>query len=216
MKKTLLINFILLFVVFAQAQVKPKVAAQPAKPSKQVTINYIIEKLNENCVGKCMENSKYLYKYNRELDRDYIDTQRNTAFYYQSYNIEEKNGSPFIKIILKYWSKEIDYSGPNSSDQLFDNSVEIFINKIISITYSVTEEHETYERPLKTITGRNRLMVITTKNNNIVFYEKDKDITSNLPTFMLPSFNIADEEKLKKAILNLQSYYKEEADPFGQ
>jgi len=48
MKKTLLINFILLFVVFAQAQVKPKVAAQPAKPSKQVTLDYIKEKLT-NC-----------------------------------------------------------------------------------------------------------------------------------------------------------------------
>ena len=192
MKKTLLINFILLFVVFSQAQVKPKVSAQPAKPSKQVTINYIIEKLNEYCTGKCKE---------------VLTMQKDIGFYFQddytymTYNIEENSGLQFLRVEIKrHWKKFYLRNSDVNVDEYSNIIAEIPVNKINTLVFVDVPEYVTKGILNSDVTHYGfRCLGIHTKGNNIKLSDDSHSYMESSTLFPIFNMITADEEKLKKS-----------------
>lgn len=189
---------------------------QPARPSKQTTIKYLNDKLNENCVGKWNDKTTTLYEYDYDLGATMEVDKIFHSYIYQSYSIEEKNGNAFIKIQIKTESLDVDHKSHENKKTNGSISIEIPITKISDILFldipgtkkgspASTTVEETFEL---------QAMVFKTIGNNISANDFEAGTRVHFPVFMIPSLNRDDDEKLKKAVFNLRTYYKTEKDPF--
>ena len=200
MKNLLKYSFIISFFL-----IEINVLAQTPKPTKAFTIKYIVEKLNESCVGVIME-----------VGQTYETMHHYTAYHYKEYSIVEKNGTAYIIVKQLYEFKKTDYSGNDDFDRFFEDFIEIPVSKIVDIQFITQEKQVTKdEYQSQIVKDGYRGMIFYTKGDNIIFLEIEKDKTTHFPVMIIPSFDLENEPKLKKAILNLQSYYKQEADPFA-
>lgn len=217
--KYLAFIFLSLSVTYTHAQAKPmaKTSTQPAKPSKQTTIKYLNEKLNENCIGECTQEKTQVNKYDRDLEHWMPSSVYYHSFYYQNYLIEDVGSSAKLTITQKYIYKKVDYSG---GDDNYDNSkyitVVIPIKKISSINIVDKKGTKTDTKIKIEETFNELIIVINTNESDISFEETSDGVKKFMPVVIIPINNVTEGEKIKKALLNLQTFYKEEIDPFAE
>lgn len=207
-----LIIYISLLNNLAFSQTKIKTPAT-SKPSKQTTIKYIIEKLNENCTGITLEERETLFNTEKTPILSYYKYH-----YYTNYTVEEKDGTALIVISIAYKVKKTDYSGGENWEQNHPIIVKIPVNKINDIVFATVEKKVTNKsNDLDEIIQEGyRAGLFLMKSNNIMYSQTDQDIVKKLPAFNIPIFDTEIELKLKKAILNLQSFYPIGNDPFEE
>lgn len=216
MKKSIILLFLFCSCGILRAQLKPKANTQPAKPSKQTTIKYINDKLNENCVGKWDDKTTTLYEYDRDLAAMMEAETIFHSFIYQSYSIEENNGNAFIEIHIKTESLDVDHKSHENKKTNGSILIEVSVTKISDILF-LDIPRTKKESPASTTVEETyglHAMIFRTEGNNISANDNEAGTRAQYPLFSIPSFNRDDEEKLKKAILNLRTYYKTENDPF--
>ncbi|MFT3948563.1 MAG: hypothetical protein QM763_16490 [Agriterribacter sp.] len=197
----------LLLLNIAIAQTKSKTTSQSAKPSKQVTLKYLTDKLNENCIGSYQiehetwgNATRYLLQYERS----------NSC---QNYSVEEIGSTPFIIVNLKTSSNSYDFETRERKDKTGSVTIKIPILKSNFSIAHIPKKNETKGIVAKSSEAYDCL-AFTSSENVIIWHDNDKDETRNATVAIIPMFNSDFIEKFKRAIENLKSYYKVEIDPF--
>lgn len=213
MKSITLIIIMLISSVGLKAQTPPPqpkkklTTAQPARPSKETTIKYLNDKLNANCVGESKIENETWYR------EGSLGLQYYKSATYKNYSVEEMNGVAYIIINERYRVKQYDFDTRRLDDNYNSIIIKIPVTKIKDILI--------YDIPATSKSGgiaksaeAYRGIFFTTTGDNIIYYNGNKDATSYINIYAIPSFNADFEMNFKKAVINLKSFYKLEKDPF--
>lgn len=216
MKKIATIAIYALIFANVSAQTKTKTSTQPAKPSKQTTITYLNKKLNEDFVGLGEHKVRTLYEYDAEASKWKEMRVINFSNYYQSYSVEVKNAEAFIMIQTVNTSETVFNKNGGLERNNNDITIQIPVSKISDIKF-IHFPHTKNGNPPALVdeTGSYRTMLIITNGNVITSNDNSTGNKIKVSNILIPSFNMEDEIKIEKAIRNLQTFYKQENDPFN-
>ena len=217
MKKIFLlcVAFICFTVAHAQKKPKPKTSTQSAKPSKLTTIKYLNEKLNENCIGRFGEVLKEYLLHDDNINLMVKQWADYSAFIVENYEVKEENGVPYLILTIKSEDKRTYYRREGEDYDRFSDIIStIPISKITDIIpynklEKVEREGSTYRRTESAGAG----IIIMTNGNNVIFNQLDLQKKDFISFQQFPNNNPEETEKIKKAFLNLKSFYKTN-DPF--
>ncbi|HMJ48565.1 MAG TPA: hypothetical protein VK498_14630 [Ferruginibacter sp.] len=146
-------------------------------------------------------------------DRFFSSLQYYKSATYQGYSVEEIDGVAYIIITEKYRVKKYDFDTKQVDDNYSSNTIKIPVTKVNDIMIFDVPKKSQSGTIAKSSEGY-RGIYFTTSGNNIIYYNGNKDATSYINIYAIPSFNTDFEENFKKAILNLKTYYKADSDPF--
>ena len=200
---------------FVLAQTKPKTNTQSTKPSKAFTIKYLNEKLNQNCSGLSQKKEEHLYGYNDGSGVRVPNVSYRTVYNNQGYSITEHDGIAYLSCKKIVQNKKVNFKDHGEDyDETGNLLIEIPVNKISNIEFVDIPTKTEGEGDVITTYGEH-IMLITTKDNDVLMKDLEEGNQQSISMMAFPSFNLQDEDKMKRAFLNLKSYYKEDIDPFA-
>ena len=216
MKKIATIAICALMFADVSAQTKPKTSAQSTKPTKEFTIKYLNDKLNEYCIGRFAEVIESYLRYNDDLRMMETSWTYYEAFIVDNYEIKEEGKIPYLVITMRSESKKTYVNGTGEGYQRFNNIIsKIPITKIKDIlSYEMAEKVEEQKTTYIKKRGAVKGILIITNGNNVVFNQIDIPKKDFLSYQQFPINNTEETEKVKKAFLNLKSFYKDDVNPF--
>ena len=203
---------------FCDAQIKPKTYTQPAKPSKEVTLNYINEKIKRYSVQYKKETINWgTINYNDGSSRTH---QTNDLFTASGYRVFEADGTLFLQCTFTHRTvsnlfekKDETYSWVSTAPFASFRSVEVLRARTNGSEPIVSEDGSTYKS--KTVYENDYLRF---SFNSKCVLNKLGDNSTQYVNFFSIAFREGEDnllEKLKKAFQNLLiDYPKPAGDPF--
>ena len=206
--RCVLVVFGLFFYGYCLAQTKRVI-----KPSKETTINYLLDKLSKYSWSK-KDNSVYSASGKYESGESFIIF---VSKYYSQFKLAYDSNRLFLTYIVEV-NRELK-SDKKGLKELFD-SRKIILNKIPidGIDEVITKDYYWQDDPEKNWkTEQNKIIL---KSNQKVFVQFDQDVNAtevvNECEIYLKIEEVNLLEKVKKAFMNLKSYCPkaEKHDPF--
>ena len=190
------------------AQVK-KQTQQQTGPTKAVTIQFLNEKMNEESSGIYMVTDETW------MSRGEIDRTEHYEYSAYQYQILEENKSSYLiwKARIKNFTGSGEPGAMRFTTVYHNGEIKIPISKISLVAFLGAKD-TSYSTDHKITVKLSYHLIITTPDNNISVTDSEAGSVSYISFTFLPISNNDYADKLKKAIMNLKSFYKNEKDPF--
>jgi hypothetical protein len=175
--------------------------------SKEETIVYLNDKLNQNCIGIAMRKESYFSDYTvNYYEHTMYDNYLVKDLYSKTCNIYIDINSIVRKSMPDNPSENYTRTSPM---QIIVPIEKIQTIDFSDVSYTKNEKGGFIEESFGGI-----YLLMVGSGNNFSIKDIERGTLQHFPAIAIPINEKAEGEKIKKAILHLQTFFKSEKDPF--